>query len=156
MSEADPIDPVLDERHKDPGPSELLEMRAAIDEHFCRNSVEDIIASLKDATGENAAWARDTAAIMGKNSPLSLKVAFHQLRKCGQPTLETALELDACLAHHFLTGDEVYEGIRSLLIDKDGAPEWRHSKLEDVSDDMVGEMFELPVSGRFKPLNPFA
>jgi len=156
MSEADPIDPVLDSRHVDPGPSELMAMQATIDRHFSGASVEDILGSLKNATGEDAAWAKETAARIDKNSPLSLKVAFHQLRKCGQPALEAALELDACLAHHFLTGDEVYEGIRSLLIDKDGAPNWPHSTLEDVSDEIVEAMFEPPASGAFKPTNPFA
>jgi len=156
MSEADPIDPVLDSAHIDPGPSALLEMQATIDRYFSGPSVEDILGSLNEATGEDTAWAKETVALMEKSSPLSLKVAFHQLRKCGQPTLEAALELDACLAHHFLTGDEVFEGIRSLLIDKDGAPKWHHSTLADVNDDMVEAMFEPPASGAFKPSNPFA
>lgn len=156
MCEADPIDPVLDGRHVDPGPSGLLEMQTTIDRHFGGDSVEDIVHSLNDATGSEAGWARDTAARIGKNSPLSLKVAFHQLRKCGQPSLEAALALDACLAHHFLTGDEVYEGIRSLLIDKDGKPKWAHSTLNEVSDDMVEAMFDPPETGEFKPINPFA
>jgi len=156
MSEADPIDPVLDKRHVDPGPSGLLEMQERIDRHFGGNSVEDIIGSLNDATGEESAWARDAAGRMDKNSPLSLKVAFHQLRKCGQPSLESALALDARLAHHFLTGDEVYEGIRSLLIDKDGKPKWAQSTLKEVSDDIVEAMFEPLETGDFKPINPFA
>ena len=156
MCEADPIDPVLDGRHVDPGRSDLLEMQATIDRHFGIGSVEDIIESLKDATGSEAGWARDAAARMDKNSPLSLKVAFHQLRRCGQPSLEAALALDARLAHHFLTGDEVYEGIRSLLIDKDGKPKWSHSTVNEVSDDMVEAMFEPAETVEFKPINPFA
>lgn len=156
MSDADPIDPVLDERHEDPGPVELLEFKEIIDRHFSCDSVEDIIDSLNDARGEESAWARDKARLIGKNSPLSLKVAFHQLRKCGQPSLEAALVLDTLLAHHFLTGEEMYEGIRSLLIDKDGKPKWSHSTLKDVSDDMVEAMFEPLESVGFKPINPFA
>lgn len=156
MCEADPIDPVLDGRHVNPGLSELLEMQATIDRHFGGGTVEEIIQSLNNAAGSQNGWAKDTAARMEKNSPLSLKVAFHQLRRCGQPSLEAALELDALLASHFLTGEEVYEGIRSLLIDKDGQPKWPHSTLKEVSDDMVEAMFEPPESGGFKPVNPFA
>ena len=59
-------------------------------------------------------------------------------------TLEAALELDARLAYYFLTGDELYEGIRSLLIDKDGKPKWPHSTLKEVSDR------HLTVSGRIR------
>ncbi len=155
MCEADPIDPVLDERHMNPGSSELLDIQATIDRHFGCGSVEDIIASLNDATGKEAAWAKDTAGRIGKNSPLSLKVAFHQLRKCGQPSLEAALELEARLAYRFLTGDELYEGIRALLIDKDLEPDWPHSSLNSVGNDLVEAMFEPLETHKFKPINPF-
>ena len=54
MSDAEPIDPVLDSRHVDPGPSELLKMQYQIDRHFSHASVEDILASLDSATVMNA------------------------------------------------------------------------------------------------------
>lgn len=156
MCEADPIDPVLDGRHVDPGPSALLRMAEVIDRHFSAGSVEEILGSLESATGQQAEWARETARIMRKHSPLSLKVAYRQMRRGGSPSLEEALELEGRIARHFLTGEEVYEGIRALLIDKDKSPKWPSASLEDVSPEMVEACFAPAREGGFKPINPFA
>jgi enoyl-CoA hydratase len=155
MCEAEPIDPVLDGRHVDPGPSSLLKIQDQIDEHFSGNSVEEILASLKSAKGAEAEWASDTARIITGNSPLSLKVAFHQVRKTGQLSLEDALELEGCIARVFLTGEELYEGVRALLIDKDGKPNWPSGSLQTVSNETVEAYFAAPKNDGFKPVNPF-
>ncbi|MCH8239746.1 MAG: enoyl-CoA hydratase/isomerase family protein, partial [Proteobacteria bacterium] len=156
MCEADPIDPVLDARHVDPGPSALLAMRETIDRYFSPGSVEDIFGSLESATGPHAEWAREVARVMRKHSPLSLKVAYRQMRRSGSPSLEEALELEGRIARHFLTGEELYEGIRALLIDKDKAPKWPSASLEDVGAEMVEAYFAPAGEGAFKPVNPFA
>jgi enoyl-CoA hydratase len=41
------------------------------------------------------------------------------------------------------TGETV-EGIRALAIDKDHAPRWNPSRIEDVPRDMVLSFFESP------------
>lgn len=155
MSEADPIDPVLDSRHKDPGPSAILEIQETIDRHLSGETVEEILASLDAAEGQDAEWARETAAEIRKASPFSLKVAFHQVRNTGKPSLEEALALDARIARIFLQREEFYEGIRALLIDKDGKPKWSTATLAEVSDDEVDACFAAENSD-FRPINPFA
>jgi len=155
MCEADPIDPVLDGRHVDPGPSALLRMREVIDQHFSPGSVEEIFGSLDSEAGPQAEWARETARIMRKHSPLSLKVAYRQVRRSGSPSLEEALELEGGIARHFLTGEEFYEGIRALLIDKDKSPQWPSVSLERISEEMVEAYFTPAREGAFKPVNPF-
>ncbi len=155
MCEAEPIDPVLDGRHVDPGPSALLGLQGQIDEHFSGNSVEEIVTSLESASGAESEWAKETARTIARNSPLSMKVAFRQVRNSGQLSLEEALELEARIARVFLTGDELYEGVRALLVDKDGKPDWAPASLEDVSNEMVEACFPAPESDGFKPVNPF-
>ncbi len=155
MCEADPIDPVLDERHVDPGESALLRKQEDIDRHFAGESVEEILNSLESAAGPNAEWAGATAAKMRRNSPLSLKVAYWQIRRSPSPTLESALELEGRIARHFLTGVELYEGIRALLIDKDNAPKWSHSALAEISDETVAAYFTPADEAAFRPINPF-
>ena len=155
MCNADPIDPVLDGRHVDPGPSNLLEMQEQIDKHFSGDSVEEIVASLESASGTGANWARETAQTIARNSPLSLKVAFRQVRHSGQLSLEEALQLEGRIACIFLTGEELYEGIRARLIDKDGTPKWSPASLEEVRDEMVEEFFAPTGEDGFKPINPF-
>lgn len=155
MTEADPIDPVLDSRHVNPGPSPLLAMQPVIDRHFSLGSVEEILASLDDAAPENKDWAAKTAQQMRANAPFSLKIAFHQMRNTGQPTLEEALRLDAHIAYRFLTGEDFYEGVRALLIDKDGNPQWSPASLDQINDNQVAEWFEEHENVGFSPINPF-
>jgi enoyl-CoA hydratase len=154
--EADPIDPVLDGRHVDPGPSGLLAMQERIDRYFSAQSVEAILAALDDADGADARWAGETAAKIRRGSPFSLKVAFRQVRKSGMPSIEEALALDARIANVFLRREEFYEGIRALLIDKDGEPRWTSSALQDVSEEMVEACFAPAGPDAFRPINPFA
>ena len=156
MSEAEPIDPVLDGRHVDPGPSKLLEMQYQIDRHFSHASVEDILASLDGASGDEKDWAAETAATIRKNSPLSLKVAFRQMTAFGLLSLDAALIIEARVAYAFLTGDELYEGVRALLVEKDGKPKWSPGSLEKVSDEVVDAIFAGKDVPAFRPENPFA
>ena len=155
MCEADPIDPALDERHVDPGPSNLLQKQEDIDRHFAGDSVEEILSALDGETGSCADWARETAAKVRKNSPVSLKVAYWQVRRTGNLSLEDALELEGRIARHFLTGEEFYEGVRALLIDKDKSPKWSPSELKDISDEMVEAYFAPAGTSAFRPINPF-
>jgi enoyl-CoA hydratase len=155
MCEADPIDPVLDGRHADPGPSPLLEMQERIDRHFSAESVEGIVASLQGVSGADAEWARETAAKIGKSSPLGLKITFHQMRNFQGISLKKALELEARIARCFLGGEEFYEGIRAFLIDKDAKPKWSPATLEEVSDEMVEAFFGARENEDFEPTNPF-
>jgi enoyl-CoA hydratase len=155
MSDAVPIDPVLDARHVDPGPSELLEKHELIDRHFSYRSVEEILASLDRTAGAEAEWAKQTARKIRKGAPNSLKTAFHLVRNTGQPSLEDALALDAQLALIFLEREEFYEGIRAMLIDKDGAPHWSPKTLEEISEAEIAANF-VPERRGFRPKNPFA
>jgi hypothetical protein len=43
-------------------------------------------------------------------------------------------------AHAFEQGDFL-EGVRAVLIDKDNAPRWRPSRIEEVTDGMVEDFF---------------
>ena len=155
MIEADPIDPALDSRHVDPGPSPLLAMQDVIDRHFSLQTVEEILQSLDDADAEHAEWAQHAKKQMIANAQFSLKVDFHKVRNTGKPTLEQALTLDARIAYTFLTGDDFYEGVRALLIDKDGKPSWSPDTLSGISNESVLDCFKPRDDISFRPINPF-
>ncbi len=142
MFEADPIDPVLERLHRDPGPSELGDLQPIIDRIFSAGSVEDILDQLDLELGDWADWAKQTAAKIRTKAPLSLKIAHRQIRegaKC--PNLAEVLKMEFRLACRFLNGNDFFEGIRTTLMDKEEAPRWQPSRLEDVSEEMVEAYF---------------
>jgi enoyl-CoA hydratase len=141
IAEAWPVDPALDDRHEDPGPPELAPYASIIDECFSAPSVEEIVARLEAVGGSTQAWAQAVAADLRRRSPLSLKITHRHIRESGARDLRQTLQVDYRLACRLLEGHDFFEGVRAVLIDKDGAPRWQPARLEDVTQDMVDACF---------------
>jgi enoyl-CoA hydratase len=138
---ADPVDPVLDTRHEEPGPGEFDEVRPAIARCFSAGSVGAILERLGAETGNSAAWAEGVRNELIQRSPLSLAVTYRQMRMARGWDLRTALVHDFRLVCRFLEGEDFYEGVRAFLVDRDRAPHWRPGRLEDVTQAMVDRHF---------------
>ncbi|KTC88532.1 enoyl-CoA hydratase/isomerase family protein [Legionella cincinnatiensis] len=106
---------------------------------FAHPTVEMIRESLQNAEGE---WAKDVDATLAKKSPLSLKVTLAQLQKAKGLTLAQCLQMDYDIVSHFMHGNDFYEGVRALLIDKDKNPKWSPARLDLVTEDIVQAYFE--------------
>ena len=122
----------------DPGPALLPALQAEIDDCFAGASVEEIIAALGRS---GAAWAKEALAQIRRASPLSLKIAFHQLELGRGMEIEAALALEYRMTQHVMQGHDFFEGIRALLVDKDNAPRWQHASPEAVSAAEVAAYF---------------
>jgi enoyl-CoA hydratase len=144
---------VLEALHRDPGESELARLRPVIDRIFSADSVEAILSRLDGETGAHADWARETAAAIRQRAPLSLKVAFRQIREGRlKPTLKDELKVEYRLMSRMLVRGDLREGIRAALIDRDNQPKWQPARLEDVTDAMVDACF-APLDGGEIELN---
>jgi len=138
MSEAEPIDAVLDARHADPGESPLMRMRADIDRLFGPGSVLDIIARLESETGDLRDWAQKTAHELRKRSPTSLTLTLRLYEEGARlADLRESLKLEFRCSVRCMRAHDHYEGVRAKMIDKDNAPDWRPARLEDVRDDDI-------------------
>lgn len=133
------LDRILAEFSAAPGAPALDEQRAAIDRCFGADSVEEVVARLGD---EGSAWARNTLATLATRSPWSLKVVHRSLRLGAGLDLAGALALEYRLSQHFVAGHDFCEGVRALLVDKDGAPRWEPDSLGGVAADAVDALFE--------------
>jgi enoyl-CoA hydratase len=138
---ADPVDPLLDDRHVDPGPGELEVVRSTITRCFSAETVEGIVARLKAERGESAAWAEGVLADLARLSPTSLKIAHRHVRSLRGADLRTTLIQDFRLACRCLEAPDLYEGVRAALIDRDRSPKWQPARLEDISDAMIDRYF---------------
>jgi enoyl-CoA hydratase len=134
----------LGARAADPGPAPLAALRPAIDRCFAGASVEAIVAALER---EDAPWATEAREAIARASPLSLKITFHQLALGQGMDVEAALTLEYRLTQHCMAGEDFYEGIRALLVDKDKNPRWQHRALAEVSAAEV-ERYFAPIGDR--------
>ncbi len=142
LADANPVDPLLDGLHEDPGPGDLAPYDDIIATAFAAPAVEDIVSRLAAVQGQRRDWAQGVIADLRKRSPLALKVTHRHLAQAAQMDIRETLIADYRLACRFLEGHDFYEGVRAALIDKDWTPHWQPARLEDVRPDHVEAYFQ--------------
>ena len=142
MIEGEPIDPILDALHENPGTSDLEQHAEPVARIFSASSLGDILGALGQEEGAWRGWAQDTLTVLAKKSPLALKVTFEQLRR-GKTykTLKEALIVEYRLATRMTRQPDFLEGVRAAVIDKDRSPKWQPASLAAVNDDFVQSLF---------------
>jgi enoyl-CoA hydratase len=124
---------------KAPGEAPLAARQEQIDRIFSGETMEDIVAALEAETGD---WAAETLATLAGRSPTSLKVALEQMRRGAELDFDEAMIMEYRMSQAFMAGEDFYEGIRALLVDKDHAPVWNPATLAGVSAERVAGYFE--------------
>jgi enoyl-CoA hydratase len=140
-----PVDALLGAFAQPGGEGPLLARRPAIDRLFAGDRVEDILSALDaeaSRQGADADLARSAAAAIRLKSPTSLKITLAQLRRGRSLDFSECMRTEFRIVSRLLFGHDLYEGIRSVIIDKDQAPHWRPSSLEAVSETEVERHFE--------------
>ncbi len=126
-----------------------------IDTHFSLLRVKHIIDSLEKAKDD--IWAKKTAAVLRKRSPLMLHVTLEQIRKARGMTLADDLRMERDMVYQCFNlrpglESETVEGIRALAVDKDYTPKWNPERIEDVKPGMADAFFVSPWAADAHPL----
>lgn len=118
--------------------SPLRELQPQIDTHFAGEAIGDILRSMAHSPDEFTAKTEKT---LRRQSPLAIACAvevIHRVR--GKDQIEPALEQEYRFTYRAAENSDFIEGIRAAIIDKDRAPVWRHSAIEDVRPVEVSQM----------------
>jgi len=137
----------------DPGPAALAPRRAVIDRTFAGATVEAILVALERegaGTSDDAAFAREQAALIRTKCPMSLKIALEQMRRGPGLDFKEAMRTEFRIVSRVAHGHDFFEGIRAAVLDKDNAPRWNPPSLAEVSEAAVAAHFaplaeELPL-----------
>jgi enoyl-CoA hydratase len=135
------VDAVLAAFAEPAGEGPLAARREAIDRLFAGGRVEDILQALDNESGEQAEWARATAANIRTKSPLSLKIALAQVRRGKSWGFATCMDAEFRIVSRVIRGHDFYEGVRAVIVDKDNKPRWQPATLDAVSDAEVERHF---------------
>lgn len=90
--------------------------------------------------------------VLRSASPISVNVTLHQLRLGAYMTLGQCLQMEYIIGNNFLHGSDVHEGVRALLIAKDGNPKWNPARIEDVCREKVCSYFRPFSNGDELPM----
>lgn len=125
----------------------IVENRTYIDRLFAGDSVAEIMAALK---ADVSAWAAKELATMRTKSPLSMAVAYRQLRDgATMPDFAAEMAQEYAIGSRVVHTADFIEGVRALMIDKDNAPQWQ----PDVDPAEVDAVFApLPAGEEWTPL----
>lgn len=121
---ADPFrtEAILDELSTDPPEAPILARLPLIDRCFASDTLGDILACL-DA--EDDPWVADTAVAIRAKSPTACAVSLRMLVESPkQPHFLDEMRMEYALVARTIAFPDFREGVRALLIDKDGQPRW--------------------------------
>lgn len=132
--------------------SPLQAKKRKIDEHFSYDSVEEIIHSLGKSSQETDDWEDKTRKNLLSKSPTSLKVALKQQQEGKYLAYAECLRMELNMALNFMNHADFYEGVRSMLVDKDKSPKWLPASLEEVPESSVSSFFHYQWPAEKHPL----
>ena len=113
----------------------VAQLRERTAQLFAFDSMEEIVAALERDGSE---WAVKQLATLKRLSPSSLKVTLRMLR-AAPATLEETFALEHRLGSRVLERPDFFEGVRSVLVDKDNSPKWNPDTLAKVDTDFYFE-----------------
>ncbi|XP_023670616.1 3-hydroxyisobutyryl-CoA hydrolase, mitochondrial [Paramormyrops kingsleyae] len=119
-------------------PFSLTQHLDAINRLFEASSVEGILENLRR---DGSAFAQKQAETLCKMSPTSLKITFRQLQTGAALSLQEVLVMEYRLSQACMKGNDFYEGVRAVLVDRDQSPRWQPASLEGVTEQFLEGCF---------------
>lgn len=125
-------------------------MESQVQQHFDfiqrvtdQDSLEEIVETLLAEDSEDK-WIKRSQKAISHGSPLAINLIQRQLEVTRHMSLKEVFQSELVLSVQCCTHREFPEGVRALLVDKDGNPDWTFKTLSDVDAAKVAEFFEAP------------
>ncbi|TNC89592.1 MAG: enoyl-CoA hydratase [Alcanivorax sp.] len=101
-------------------------------------------------------WLQKAAATLKSGCPSTAHLVFEQLRRGKKLSLPEVFQMELVMSLQCALHPDFPEGVRALLVDKDGAPQWQHQSVAEVSPQWVEEHFQAPWPDGVNPLQDLA
>lgn len=101
-------------------------------------------------------WLQKAVATLRAGCPTTAHLVFEQLQRGKKLSLPQVFQMELVMSLQCALHPDFPEGVRALLVDKDGAPKWHHDSVTDVAADWVNAHFELPWADGVNPLHDLA
>jgi enoyl-CoA hydratase len=138
---AEPVDALLAAFSQAHDPGAVAAQRPAIDRLFSGDRVEDILIVLDREAATGDTFSTACAATIRTKSPTSLKLALAQVRAGRRLSFEACMQTEFRIVSRIIHGEDFYEGVRAVIVDKDNAPRWRPASLEAVPQSAIDRYF---------------
>ena len=113
------------------GLSDLAARQARIDRAFGAATIQEAVRRLEELAEP---WEQEALKRIAAHSPTALAAAHVSVRRARRfTTVEQALDHEYRYAYRAVDLYDFREGVRALIVDKDGLPKWRPAQLADIS-----------------------
>ena len=106
-------------------------------------TLPEVVAAIAAYAGE-VAWLQKAAHSLAKGAPSSAALVWAMRERTRHLSLAQVFQLELVVAVQCCAHPDFAEGVRALLIDKDGAPQWQPASLEQLGDNYLNEYFQAP------------
>lgn len=121
-------------------------INAACDAPTLQRVLDNILAQ-----AERDKWWSRAAGTLAKGCPMTTHLVWEQLRRTRHMSLAEAFRFEWVMSVQCAMHADFREGVRALLIEKDGAPKFRHHTAAEVTAEEVAAMMVMPA-----PQHPLA
>ena len=112
---------------------------SSINKHFSKNSLEEIIESLKN---DDTDFSKLTLDKINSSSPLSLVIIYKKYFAGKNWSREQTYPIDLKILNYCVENGDACEGIRTTLIDKNDIPKFKHSSVKDIDLNKIDNLLK--------------
>lgn len=130
--------------------ADVFRADSPIQEHFDfiqkitdKDSLGELMQAMHDLQSDDP-WILRSKKAITHGSPLSVHLIAQQLKRCRHLSLKEVFMAELVLSVQCCRHREFPEGVRALLIDKDGKPDWIYKRVDQVDSTFVAQFFESP------------
>lgn len=116
---------------------------ALIRELMDHDSVDQITAAIAAVESDDK-WFSKAQKTLAHGSPVSVKLIDEQLKRAKHMSLAEVFKSELALSVQCCRHREFPEGVRALLVDKDGQPAWTYPDVASVEDHFIDELLASP------------
>lgn len=101
----------------------------------------ELFSNLKKLAKSEDKWLQRAGQTFASGSPITVRLVLEQLRRATNLSLLECFKMELNMACECTAVGEFQEGVRALLIDKDGEPNWQYKNPEDVPTHVIEQFF---------------
>lgn len=129
----------------------IISHQGLIEDLLSNDSLDEVLTDLAGIETEEK-WLIKAQKTVASGSPVSLVLIKAQLERSVGLSLKEVFQQELEVSVQCTRHEELAEGVRALLIDKDKAPKWRYDSVTTVEDTYIAGLLSSPWDKTDHPL----
>lgn len=96
------------------------------------DTLSELVGAIRGLASEDDKWLAKAAATLDGGCPVTAHLVHEQIRHGAQLSLRDVFLRELAMARQCIRHPDFREGVRALLIDKDGQPDWSFKSVAEV------------------------